>query len=109
MARRAPRDLRTAARRYSPFRVRNLLFAIRYSLLALCPLALPTTAQAPQDAQKPADDVIRRLGLQTMLLREPEKPRTNIKLPEEVLWVVIVVPLDVLLYALLDMIPILRS
>jgi hypothetical protein len=108
MARKATRDLRTAVGRYSPFSVRSLLFAIRYSLLALCLLAPPVAAQTPQDVQKTADDVIRRLGLQTVLPREPEMPRFSIKVPEEVLWVVIAIALGVLLYAFRDMIPILR-
>src|SRR5215510_8273231 len=88
--------------------IRNLLFAIRYSLFALFLLASPLGAQTPQDVQKTADDVIRRLDLQTVLPREGEKPRFSIKIPEEVLWLVIAIALGVLLYAFRDMIPILR-
>jgi hypothetical protein len=58
--------------------------------------------------QRTADETIRRLDLQTVLPREPEKPRFSIQLPPEVLWLVIAVALGVLLYAFRDMIPIWR-
>ena len=108
MARGATRDLPAAAVSRPHAAVRGILFAIRYSLLALLLLAPPVAAQTPQEVQKTADDVIRRLDLQTVLPREGEKPRFSIKLPEEVLWVVIAIALGVLLYAFRDMIPILR-
>src|SRR5215471_14746516 len=108
MAREATRDLRTAAARLSPTPVRNLLFAIRSSLLACFLVASPVAAQTPPEVQKTADEVIRRLDLQTVLPHEPEKPRFSIKLPEQVLWIVIAIALGVLLYAFRDMIPILR-
>jgi hypothetical protein len=103
MAREATRDLPAAVRRS-----RRFLFAIRYSLLAFCVLASPLAAQTPQEVQKTANDVIRGLDLQTVLPREPEKPRFSIKLPEQVLWIVIAIALGVLLYTFRDMIPILR-
>jgi hypothetical protein len=88
---------------------RDLLGAVRYSLFAaVCCLAIPVAAQTPQDSQRAAEQAIRKLDLQTELPREPERPRITIKLPNEVLWVVIAIALGVLLYAFRDMVPILR-
>jgi hypothetical protein len=84
-------------------------FAIRYSLLALLLAAIPAAAQSPQQVERIATDAIKRLDLQTELPKEPERPRFNIKLPSEVLWVVIAIALGVLLYTFKDMIPILRA
>jgi hypothetical protein len=90
--------------------MRPLLFAIRYSLLAaFFTVGLPATAQTPQEIQKVTQDVIKRLDLQTELPKEAERPRFNIKVPQEVLWIVIAIALGVLLYAFRDMIPILRA
>jgi hypothetical protein len=94
--------------RYSPF-VTRLLLAVRHSLFAcLCALSVSVAAQTPQDIQKTAEQAIRKLDLQTELPREPERPRITVKLPNEVLWVVIAIALGVLLYAFRDMVPVLR-
>src|SRR5262249_19630963 len=61
-------------------------------------------AQTPQDAQSLAEEAIRRLGLQTSFPVVPEPFRFSLKLPGEVLWVVIAVGLAVLLYAFRDLI-----
>ena len=82
--------------------------ATRCALFALCLLAVPAFAQTPQEIQKTAEQAIRKLDLQTELPREPERPRITIKLPNEVLWIVIAIALGVLLYAFRDMVPILR-
>jgi hypothetical protein len=55
--------------------------------------------------QKIAEQVIRRLDLQSKLPTEPERPRMTLQLPPEVLWVVIAVALVVLLYTFRDMLP----
>jgi hypothetical protein len=102
MAKKATRDLRAASARHPLFAIRYSLFA----LLALFVLCLPLAAQTPQEVQKTAEQVIRKLDLQTTLPREPEKPRFTFQLPAEVLWLVIVVALGVLLYAFRDFIPI---
>jgi hypothetical protein len=75
---------------------------------ALGVLARPLAAQTPQEVQKIAEQAIHRLHLQTALPREPEKTRFTIKLPAEVLWLVIAVAIGVLLYSLRDMLPIWR-
>jgi hypothetical protein len=95
MAKKATRDLRAASARHS-------LLAIRYSLFALFFLCFPLAAQSPQDVQKTAEQVIRKLDLQTTLPREPEMPRFNFQLPGEVLWLVIAVALGVLIYCFRD-------
>jgi hypothetical protein len=93
----------------SPF-ASSVLFAIRCSLFAICILgAAPVRAQTPQELQTITDQVIRRLDLQTELPNGPEKLKFVIKLPPELLWVVVAIALGVLLYAFRDMIPILRS
>jgi hypothetical protein len=96
------------ATRYSRFAIRSL-FAIRYSLLAVFVLGTPASAQNPTEVQTIAEQVIRRLDLQTELPRgpEPRKP-VLIKLPEEFLWIVVAIGIGILLYAFRDMIPILR-
>src|SRR6266508_3035334 len=104
MAKKATRDLRAAPARHPLFAIRCSLFA----LLALFVLGLPLAAQTPQEVQKTAEQVIRKLDLQTTLPREPEKPRFTFQLPAEVLWLVIIVALGVLLYAFRDFIPIWR-
>jgi hypothetical protein len=75
-----------------------LLFAIL--------VCLPAAAQTPQEIQKLAEQAIHRLDLQTELPHEPEPPHFSIKLPSEVLWVVIVLAIGMLAYAFRDMFPI---
>jgi hypothetical protein len=87
----------------------GFLFAVRYSLFALCLLSFPAPAQSPDDIQKAAEQAIRKLDLQTELPRGAELPRFSIKLPSEVLWVIVAIALGILLYAFRDMIPILRA
>lgn len=109
MATRATRDLRATTARRSVRVVGNLLFAIRYSLLALFFLSHPLAAQTPQEVQKVAEQAIRKLDLQTTLPRGPEPlrfPFGNLQIPAEVLWLVIAVALGVLIYAFRDYIPI---
>jgi hypothetical protein len=109
MTRRATRNLRAASARYSLLAVRDLLFAICCSLLALFLFCGPLPAQTPQEVQKTAEQVIRKLDLQTTLPREPERPpRFTFRMPGEVLWLVIIVALGVLIYAFRDYIPIWR-
>ena len=95
-----------------PSAVRYSLSAIGHSLFALClllsVLVLSLAAQTPQEVQKLAEQAIRRLDLQTTLPSGPERWRFNLKLPSEVLWLVIVVALVTLLYAFRDLIPIWR-
>jgi hypothetical protein len=69
-------------------------------------LCLPVAAQTPQEIQKLAEQAIHRLDLQTELPHEPEPPHFSIKLPSEVLWVVIVLAIGMLVYAFRDMFPI---
>jgi hypothetical protein len=108
MTRRATRNLRAASARYSLLAVRDLLFAICCSLLALFLFCGPLPAQTPQEVQKTAEQVIRKLDLQTTLPREPERQRFTFRMPGEVLWLVIIVALGVLIYAFRDYIPIWR-
>jgi hypothetical protein len=71
--------------------------------------ARPPWAQAPQDMQALAEQAIRRLNLQTELLRKPEPFAVTLTLPPETIWVAVVVGIAVLLYAFRDMIPVLRA
>jgi hypothetical protein len=108
MTRRATRNLRAASARYSLLVVRDLPFAICCSLLALFLFCGPLPAQTPQEVQKTAEQVIRKLDLQTTLPREPERQRFTFRMPGEVLWLVVIVGLGVLIYAFRDYIPIWR-
>jgi hypothetical protein len=74
---------------------------------ALALLSVQVAAQSPQDAQRLADQAIRRLDLQTTFPVVPEPIR--FALPSGVLWIVIGVALLFLLYAFRDLIPILRT
>jgi hypothetical protein len=68
-----------------------------------------TALRAAEDIAKVADQAIRRLDLQITLpvVPEPAKPpQFNLQLPPEVMWLVIIIAIAVLLYALRDMIPI---
>jgi hypothetical protein len=82
---------------------RVLLPAVMFGLSAR-----PLWAQAPQDMQALAEQAIRRLDLQTELLRKPE-PFVTLTLPPETIWVAVLVGIAVLLYAFRDMIPVLRA
>jgi hypothetical protein len=75
-----------------------LLFAIL--------ICLPVAAQTPQEIQKTAEQAIHRLDLQTELPHQPEPPQFSIKLPSEVLWVVIALAIGFLLYAFRDALPV---
>jgi hypothetical protein len=66
-------------------------------------------AQTPGEVQRLADQSIRRLNLQTDFPLVPEPLRLNLKIPPEVLWIVIAAAVAVLLYAFRDLIPILRA
>jgi hypothetical protein len=61
-------------------------------------------AQSPQEIQALAEQVIRRLDLQTEFPVELV-PRPLFTLPAEVLWLVIIIAIGVLLYAFRDLIP----
>ena len=97
-----------AACRLAPA-IGRFLFAIRCSLFALCLLSFAAPAQTPDDIEKAAQQAIRKLDLQTELPRGAELPRFSIKLPSEVLWVIIAIAFGILLYTFRDMIPILRA
>ena len=90
-----------AAARYSPFAIRHSPVATCVPRLLFLPSSCstrrpPPRPQSAQEVQKVAEQVIRRLDLQTKLPTEPERQRTTLKLPPEVLWVVIAVALGVL-------------
>jgi hypothetical protein len=92
--------------------VRRAAFTLCAAVLAATAVgvwASPLAAQALQDAQTLAEQAIRRLDLQTELLRQPEPFGLNLSLPPEILWAVVVVGAGVLLYAFRDMIPMLRA
>jgi len=87
---------------------------VRWAALASCgavvaPLWISTVAaQAPDEIQAIANDAVRRLGLQTELLRAPEPFFWNFHLPPETLWIIVIAGLGVVLYAFRDMIPMFR-
>jgi hypothetical protein len=81
-------------------RRRNLI-----SLLGGAALIWPHVTRAADDAQKLADRAIQRLDLQTDFPRVPEPLQFRLQLPDEVLWLVIIIAIGVLLYAFRDMIP----
>ncbi len=86
---------------------------LRRALIAIAAVAAfgiqiaSAAAQTERDAQSTAQDAIRRLDLQTEITREPEPFR--IKLPPEMLWVIIAVALGAVLYSFRDLIPLLRA
>jgi hypothetical protein len=91
---------------------------VRRAAIALCAFLAaivaglwtsPLAAQAPQDVQALAEQAIRRLDLQTELLREPEPLGFDLDLPPETVWVGVIIGVAVLLYAFRDMIPVLRA
>ncbi|MGA8616116.1 MAG: hypothetical protein WB760_31395 [Xanthobacteraceae bacterium] len=69
--------------------------------------AQQSQAQPPSDAalQTLADQAIRRLDLQTELLRQPEPFGWRLNLPPEAVWFAVVVGVAVLFYAFRDMLP----
>jgi hypothetical protein len=83
------------------------------TLCLLVAFLLPPSAASAQSAaevQKIAEQVIRRLDLQTKLPTEPEPPRpAPLSLPPEALWVVIALALGVLIYAFSEMLPFRRK
>jgi len=87
--------------------------AIRHALFALCLVpcfaSAPLTAQTPEQAQQAAERAIRKLDLQTDLPHEADPTRVTVKLPAELLWVVVAIAIAILLYAFRDMIPMLRA
>jgi hypothetical protein len=85
---------------------RRLLIAIAAAATFAIQIA-SATAQTERDAQSTAQDAIRRLDLQTEVTREPEPFR--VRLPPEILWVIIAVALAAVLYSFRDMIPLLRA
>jgi hypothetical protein len=79
------------------------------AITAVFTVAIQIAAAAPieRDAQSIASSAIRRLDLQTEVTREPEPFR--IRLPPEILWLVIAIALGTVLYSLRDLIPLFRS
>lgn len=105
-------------------RAKRALIALLVTVAALCCTsahAAPKSQGAVEEADRPAqtmaepqvrniaEEAVRRLDLQTELVREPEPLGWQIKLPPEVLWFVVIVGVAVLLYAFRDMIPALRA
>jgi hypothetical protein len=86
---------------------------LRRALIAVAAVAAfgiqiaSAAAQTERDAQSTAQEAIRRLDLQTEVTRAPEPFR--IRLPPELLWVIIAVALGAVLYSFRDMIPLLRA
>jgi hypothetical protein len=96
--------------------VRCMLVALCIAMLAVVAAGLgmsPLAAQQSQAPQPPsdtaiqtlADQTIRRLDLQTELLRQPEPFGWRLNLPPEALWFAVIVGAAVLLYAFRDMLP----
>lgn len=75
----------------------------------ICSGAIPLAAQTPETLQALVEQAIRRLDLQTVLLRQPEPFLWQLTLPPETLWLVVIVGVGVLLYAFRDMVPMLRG
>jgi len=86
--------------------LRRALIAIAAAATFAAQIAA-VSAQTERDAQSTAQEVIRRLDLQTEVTRQPEPLR--IRLPPEMLWVIIAVALGAALYSFRDMIPLLRA
>lgn len=106
-------------------RAKRAAIALLVTVAALCwasAHAAPKSQAAVEDADRPApaqtmpepqvrniaEQAVRRLDLQTELLRQPEPLVRPLRLPPEVLWFVVIVGVAVLLYAFRDMIPALR-
>lgn len=91
--------------------VRRTAIAASAAILSAAFTALwmnPLAAQTSDQAQTLAQQAIRRLDLQTEMLRQPEPFQWDIHLPPETLWVVVIIGVATLLYAFRDMIPMLR-
>jgi hypothetical protein len=71
----------------------------------------PSRAAVQPDAQTLADQAIHRLDLQTELRREdePEQQPVRLRLPEEAVWIAVIVGVLILAYAFRDLIPVLRA
>jgi len=86
---------------------------LRPALIAIAVVAsfaipsAPAAAQAERDVQSTAQEAIRRLDLQTEVTRQPAP--FHVRLPPEVLWVIVAVALGAVLYSFRDMIPLLRA
>lgn len=107
-------------------RVKHVAIGLLLTVAALCcasaQAAAPKSQGAVEQADRPAPaqsmpepkirnlagEAVRRLDLQTELLRQPEPLVRPISLPPEVLWFVVIAGVAVLLYAFRDMIPALR-
>ena len=68
----------------------------------------PFAAQTPEQVQALAQQAVRRLDLQTELVRQPEPFQWDINLPPETLWVIVIFGVGMLLYLFRDMIPMFR-
>jgi hypothetical protein len=85
---------------------RSILIASAILLFAAAPLV----AQTAEQAEKAAQDAIRKLDLQTELpVPKPEQPPWHPKLPPELIWVVVAIAAGLLVYAFRDVIPIWRQ
>jgi hypothetical protein len=73
--------------------------------LALGLMSATLVAQTSQEIQDLAEQVIRRLGLQTDFPTIEPPPSLPFTVPSEVLWTIIIIALAILLYAFRDLIP----
>ena len=73
--------------------------------LALGLMSATLVAQTSQEIQDLAEQVIRRLGLQTDFPTNEPLPSLPFTVPSEVLWAIIIIALAILLYAFRDLIP----
>jgi hypothetical protein len=80
------------------------LLTAAFTALSMSPLA----AQTPEQAQTLAQQAIRRLDLQTELLRQPEPFQFDLNLPPETLWLIVLLGVGMMLYVFRDMIPMFR-
>jgi hypothetical protein len=86
---------------------------LRRALIAIAAVAAfaaqiaAASAQTERDAQSTAQEAIRRLDLQTEVTRQPKPFR--IRLPPELLWLIIAVAFGAALYSFRDVIPLLRA
>jgi hypothetical protein len=73
--------------------------------LALAVMGGTLAAQTSQEIQNLAEQVIRRLDLQTDFPTIEPPPNLPFTVPSEVLWTIIIIALAILLYAFRDLIP----